>query len=69
MKGKTMKIKEVYVEMGVKKSKDFNSCNNAVGLCGLIEPGDDPIIVVQTLQQQCYKLLVKKMFPVPPPAA
>jgi hypothetical protein len=58
-----MKIKEIYVELGVKKSKDFQSCTNTVGLRGELEADDDPIAIVIKLQQQCHKLLLKEMFP------
>jgi hypothetical protein len=58
-----MKINEVYVEMGIKKTQNFNSCNNAVGLRGELEADDDPVAIVKQLQEQAYKLLVKNMFP------
>lgn len=60
-----MKIKEVYVELGIKKSLNFQSCNNSVGLRGELEANDDPAQMVRQLQQQCHTLLLKRMFPVP----
>jgi hypothetical protein len=66
-----MKVKEIYVEVGIKKSQDFNSCQKAVGLRGELEANDDPSKMVRQLQEQAYKLLVKKLFTgkeVPAPA-
>lgn len=59
-----MKINEIYVELGITKSHNFNSCTNAVGLRGELEADDDPVAMAKKLQQQCYKLLLKKMLPV-----
>jgi hypothetical protein len=59
-----MKIKEIYVELGIKKSQNFNSCTNAVGLRGELEAEDDPVEMVKKLQRQCYALVLKQMPPV-----
>ena len=68
-----MKIKEIYVEVGLRKSQDYQSCSNSVGLRGELEADDDPNKMVRQLQQQAYGLLVKKFFsgkePVPAQAA
>ena len=37
-----MKVTEIYVELGMKKSHQFNSFNNAVGLRGQLEAGTIP---------------------------
>ena len=59
-----MKIKEIYVELGITKSHNYNSCTNSVGLRGELEADDDPVTLVQKLQQHCHRLLLKQMFPV-----
>ncbi len=57
-----MKIKEIYVELAIKKSQDYQSSSNAVGLRGELEVDDDPIKMVKKLQEQCFTLLLKKPF-------
>lgn len=64
-----MKIKEIYVELSIKKSQDYQSCSNAVGLRGELEADDDPEKMVRQLQSQCYKLLLKRAFPEAPASA
>ena len=57
-----MRVVEVYVELSIKKSQDFQSCHNAVGLRAALESGDNPEAIVGQLQAQCHKLLLKKLF-------
>jgi len=55
-----MKITKITTHIGRKITQDFNSFDNSVTLTAEVEPDDDPQEVVQQLQRNCYRLLLKK---------
>lgn len=57
-----MRITEIYVEVGLKKSQNYQGCHNSVGLRAELEGEEDAAAKVKQLQEQAYKLLVKKYF-------
>ena len=54
-----MKITTVSVELNRKKTVDFQSWGNSVGLTADVDEGDDPVAVVRELQKTAAGLLIK----------
>ena len=54
-----MKITRVNVELSRKKTIDYQSTGNSVGLTADLEDGDDPVAVVRGLQREAAGLLLK----------
>ena len=54
-----MKIKAVSVELNRKRTVDYQSCGNSIGLTADLEDGDDPVAVARELQRKAAGLLLK----------
>jgi hypothetical protein len=55
-----MKIKTIAIELNRKRTMNYQSIGNSVGLTADLEDGDDPRKAVRELQRQALNLLLFK---------
>lgn len=58
-----MKIKTVTVELGRKRTVNYQSSHNSVGFTAAVGDDDDPAAVVRELQRKAAELLLKMETP------
>lgn len=55
-----MKVTSVSVQLSAKKTVNYQSVQNSVGLTADLDEDDRPDEVVRELQRQCHALLLKR---------